>query len=171
MSSEARALRAATALAITAALVALLALWRPSGLYVWLKAVHVIAVIAWMAGMLYLPRLFVYHCEAEPGSRQSETFKVMEHRLLTIIINPAMVAVWALGLWLAWDGGAWRSGWFHAKFILVLAMSAVHGFFVRWVKDFAADRNVRPQRFYRLMNEVPTVLMIAIVVLAIVKPF
>jgi putative membrane protein len=171
MSSAARTLRAATALAITAALVALLALWRPSGLYVWLKALHVIAVIAWMAGMLYLPRLFVYHCEAEPGSRQSETFKVMEHRLLTIIINPAMVAVWALGLWLAWDGGAWRSGWFHAKFILVLAMSAVHGFFVRWVKDFAADRNARPQRFYRLMNEVPTVLMIAIVVLAIVKPF
>jgi putative membrane protein len=173
MSSEARtrALRAATALAITAVLVAVLALWRPSGLYVWLKAVHVIAVIAWMAGMLYLPRLFVYHCEAEPGSRQSETFKVMEHRLLTIIINPAMVTVWALGLWLAWDGGAWRSGWFHAKFILVLAMSALHGFFVRCVKDFAADRNVRPQRFYRLINEVPTALMIAIVILAIVKPF
>jgi putative membrane protein len=171
MSRGARTLRATTALAITAALVALLALWRPSGLYVWLKALHVIAVIAWMAGMLYLPRLFVYHCEAEPGSRQSETFKVMEHRLLTIIINPAMVAVWALGLWLAWDGGAWRSGWFHAKFILVLAMSAVHGLFVRWVKDFAADRNARPPRFYRLMNEVPTVLMIAIVILAIVKPF
>jgi protoporphyrinogen IX oxidase len=171
MSSEARtrAVRAATALAITSALVALW--WRPSGLYVWLKAAHVIAVIAWMAGMLYLPRLFVYHCEAEPGSRQSETFKVMEHRLLTIIINPAMVAVWALGLWLAWESGAWRGGWFHAKFILALAMSAVHGFFVRWVKDFAADRNARPQRFYRLMNEVPTVLMIAIVVLAIVKPF
>jgi putative membrane protein len=166
-----RVLRAATALAITAALAAVLVLWRPSGLYAWLKAMHVIAVIAWMAGMLYLPRLFVYHCEAEPGSRQSETFKVMEHRLLTIIINPAMVAVWALGLWLAWDGGAWRSGWFHAKFILVLAMSSVHGFFVRWVKDFAADRNTRPQRFYRLMNEVPTVLMIAIVLLAIVKPF
>jgi len=171
MSGGPRALRAATALAITAALVALLALWRPSGLYVWLKALHVIAVIAWMAGMLYLPRLFVYHCDAEPGTRQSETFKVMEHRLLTIIINPAMVAVWALGLWLAWDGGAWRNGWFHAKFVLVLAMSAVHGFFVRWVKDFAADRNVRPQRFYRLMNEVPTILMMAIVVLAIVKPF
>jgi putative membrane protein len=166
-----RAIRAATALAVTAALVALLALWRPSGLYIWLKAVHVIAVIAWMAGMLYLPRLFVYHCEAEPGSRQSETFKVMEHRLLTIIINPAMVMVWALGLWLAWDGGWLRSGWFHAKFVLVLAMSALHGFFVRYVKDFAADRNTRPQRFYRLINEVPTVLMIAIVVLAIVKPF
>jgi protoporphyrinogen IX oxidase len=166
-----RVLRAATALAITAALAAVLVLWRPSGLYAWLKAVHVIAVIAWMAGMLYLPRLFVYHCEAESGSRQSETFKVMEHRLLTIIINPAMVVVWALGLWLAWESSAWRSGWFHAKFILVLAMSAVHGLFVRWVKDFAADRNVRPQRFYRLMNEVPTVLMVAIVILAIVKPF
>jgi putative membrane protein len=169
--ARARATRAATALAITAALVALLGLWQPSGLYLWLKALHVIAVIAWMAGMLYLPRLFVYHCEAEPGSRQSETFKVMERRLLTIIINPAMVAAWGLGLWLAWDGGAWRSGWFHAKFVLVLAMSAVHGFFARWVKDFAADRNRRPQRFYRLINEVPTVLMIAIVILAIVKPF
>jgi putative membrane protein len=166
-----RAIRAATALLLTAALVAALALWQPSGLYLWLEAVHVIAVIAWMAGMLYLPRLFVYHCEAEPGSRQSETFKVMERRLLTIIVNPAMVAVWALGLWLAWDGGWLRSGWFHAKFILVLAMSALHGFFVRWVKDFAADRNTRPQRFYRLINEVPTVLMIAIVILAIVKPF
>jgi len=173
MSSEtsARVLRAAGGLAITAALVALLALWRPSGLYVWLKAVHVIAIIAWMAGMLYLPRLFVYHCEAEPGSRQSETFKIMEHRLLTIIINPAMVAAWALGLWLAWDSGLWRSGWLHAKFILVLAMSALHGAIVRYVKDFAADRNTRSQRFYRLINEVPTVLMIAIVILAIVKPF
>jgi len=173
MSSETRTrvIRAATALAITAALVALLVLWRPSGLYVWLKAVHVIAVIAWMAGMLYLPRLFVYHCEAEPGSRQSETFKVMEHRLLTIIINPAMVTVWAIGLWLAYDSGVWRSGWFHAKFILVLAMSALHGVFTRCVKDFAADRNSRSQRYYRLINEAPTVLMIAIVILAIVKPF
>jgi putative membrane protein len=166
-----RAMRAVTALAITVALVAVLVLWGPPWVYVWLKAVHVIAVIAWMAGMLYLPRLFVYHCASEPGSRQSETFKVMEQRLLTIIINPAMVTVWAIGLWLAWESAAWQSGWFHAKFILVLAMSAVHGFFVRYVKDFAADRNARPQRFYRLVNEVPTVLMIAIVVLAIVKPF
>jgi putative membrane protein len=173
MNSETRtrAIRAATALAITAALVALLVLWRPSGLYVWLKAVHVIAVIAWMAGMLYLPRLFVYHCEAEPGSSQSETFKVMEHRLLTIIINPAMVTVWALGLWLAYDSGAWRSGWFHVKFILVLVMSGLHGAFTRYVKDFAADRNTHSQRYYRLINEMPTVLMIAIVILAIVKPF
>jgi putative membrane protein len=163
--------RALVALAITGILLILLMWWRPSGLYLWLKAVHVIAVIAWMAGMLYLPRLFVYHCDAEPGSRQSETFKVMERRLLRIIINPAMLASWVLGLWLAWDRGLWAVGWFQAKLVLVLAMSALHGFFSRWVRDFAADRNARPARFYRLINEVPTILMIAIVVLAIVKPF
>jgi protoporphyrinogen IX oxidase len=100
-----RWLRAVIAIAITLALVGVLVLWRPSGLYAWLKALHVIAIIAWMAGMLYLPRLFVYHCDAELGSKQSETFKVMERRLLTVIINPAMVLSWALGLWLAWAGG------------------------------------------------------------------
>lgn len=140
-------------------------------LYPWLKAFHVVAVIAWMAGMLYLPRLFVYHCAAEPGSPQSETFKVMERRLLKAIINPAMGATWVLGLWLAWSAGWWQAGWLHAKLALVLVMSAVHGLFARWVKDFAADRNTHPQRFYRLVNEVPTVLMIAIVILVVVKPF
>jgi protoporphyrinogen IX oxidase len=163
--------RALVALAITGLLLILLAWWNPAGLYLWLKAVHVIAVIAWMAGMLYLPRLFVYHCDAEPGSKQSETFKVMEQRLLRIIINPAMVAAWVLGLWLAWQQGWWLVGWFQAKLVLVLALSALHGFFSRWVRDFAADRNVRPARFYRLINEVPTGLMIGIVILAIVKPF
>jgi putative membrane protein len=140
-------------------------------LYLWLKAFHIVAVIAWMAGMLYLPRLFVYHCDAEPGSKQSETFKVMERRLLKLIINPAMIATWVLGLWLVWDGGWYRSGWMHAKFALVLALSAVHGFFVRWVKDFAADRNTHSARFYRLANEIPTVLMIAVVLLVVLKPF
>ncbi len=140
-------------------------------MYLWLKAFHIIAVIAWMAGMLYLPRLFVYHCAAEPGSNESETFKVMERRLLRIIINPAMIATWVLGLWLAWETGAFRSGWFHAKLTLVLALSAVHGLFARWVKDFAADRNRRPQKFYRIANEIPTILMILIVILAVVKPF
>jgi len=140
-------------------------------LYLWLKAFHIVAVIAWMAGMLYLPRLFVYHCEAEPGSKQSETFKVMERRLLTIIMNPAMVATWLLGLWLAWDGGWYASGWFHTKLALVLALSALHGFFVRWVRDFAADQNRRTQKFYRLINEVPTIFLIGIVILAVVKPF
>src|SRR4051812_48726497 len=111
-STQTRGVRVVVGLAITAAIVAGLLIWRPSGLYVWVKAVHVIAVISWMAGMLYLPRLFVYHCDAEPGSKQSETFKVMERRLLTIIINPAMVATWALGLWLAFDSGAYKADWF-----------------------------------------------------------
>src|SRR5271165_4796529 len=107
-------------------------------LYPWLKAAHVIAVIAWMAGMLYLPRLFVYHCEAEAGSRQSETFKVMERRLLKAIINPAMVVTWGLGLWLAWADAWYASHWLQAKVALVLVMSGLHGFYVRWVRDFAA---------------------------------
>jgi protoporphyrinogen IX oxidase len=144
--------------------------------YEWIKAFHIIAVIAWMAGMLYLPRLFVYHCAAEKGSVQSETFKVMERRLLRGIINPAMIAAIALGLWLAWLGpdsryGWFASGWLWAKIALVLALSAVHGLFARWVKGFAADSNPYSQRFYRFINEVPTVLMIAIVILVVLKPF
>ena len=140
-------------------------------LYLWLKAAHVIAVIAWMAGMLYLPRLFVYHCKAEAGSKQSETFKTMERRLLRAIINPAMIATWVLGLWLAYEGGWFRSGWLHGKLVLVVILSGLHGFFARWVRDFAADRNRHSQRFYRIINEVPTLLMIGAVILVIVKPF
>jgi putative membrane protein len=140
-------------------------------LYLWLKAFHIIAVIAWMAGLLYLPRLFVYHAAVEPGSGQSATFKVMEWRLLKLIINPAMIATWVLGLLLVWLGGWHTAGWMQAKFALVIAMSAVHGFFVRWVKDFAADRNTRSQKFYRIINEVPTVLLIIIVILVVIKPF
>jgi putative membrane protein len=139
--------------------------------YDWLKAFHVVAVIAWMAGLLYLPRLFVYHCAAEKGSVQSETFKVMERRLLKAIMNPAMIATWVLGLVLLVQGEWWRSGWMHAKFALVLILSGAHGFFARCVKDFAADRNRRLARSYRVWNEVPTLLMIAIVILVIVKPF
>ena len=140
-------------------------------LYLWLKAFHVIAVIAWMAGMLYLPRLFVYHCDAPVGSQQSETFKVMERRLLKAIINPAMIATWVLGLILVWQGGWITSGWLHAKLALVIGLSAVHGIYVKRLKEFAADRNTRPTRYYRILNEVPTGLMIAIVILVIVKPF
>jgi protoporphyrinogen IX oxidase len=140
--------------------------------YVWIKALHVIAVIAWMAGMLYLPRLFVYHCEAEAGSKQSETFKVMERRLLKAIINPAMIVTWLAGIYLVWSGQwLFTSWWIYGKIFLVLVLSGVHGLFVRWVKDFAADRNQRSQRFYRVINEVPTILMIGIVILVIVKPF
>ena len=140
-------------------------------MYRWLLALHIIAVIAWMAGMLYLPRLFVYHCEADAGSRQSETFKVMEWRLLKLIINPAMIATWLLGLWLAWLGGWFAAPWLHAKLALVILMSGAHGMMSRFVKDFAADKNRKSQKFYRIFNEVPTVLMIAIVILVVVKPF
>jgi len=121
--------------------------------------------------MLYLPRLFVYHCEAEIGSKQSETFKVMERRLLKAIINPAMIVTWLAGIYLVWAGHWYLSGWFHLKLLLVLVMSAVHGFFVGRVRAFAADSNSYSQKFYRIINEVPTVLMIAIVILVIVKPF
>jgi protoporphyrinogen IX oxidase len=140
-------------------------------MYEWIKALHVIAVISWMAGMLYLPRLFVYHCEAEVGSKQSETFKVMERRLLRAIINPAMIVTWLAGLYLAWSGHWFSSGWLNAKLALVILLSGVHGFFSRCVKDFAGDRNPRSQKFYRIINEVPTALMIIIVILVVVKPF
>ena len=140
-------------------------------MYEWLQAFHIIAVIAWMAGMLYLPRLFVYHCEADAGSRQSETFKVMERRLLKVIINPAMALTWLLGLALAWRAGWTMATWFQLKLVLVLAMSGLAGAFGRYVKDFAADRNRRSQKFYRIINEVPAVLMVLIVILAVVKPF
>jgi len=141
-------------------------------LYPWIKALHIISVIAWMAGMLYLPRLFVYHCDAAPGSDKSETFKVMERRLLRAIINPAMIAAFLFGGALLATPGAvdWGAWWVHAKLALVVAMTAVHGLFARWRKDFEADRNTRPARTYRIANEAPTLLMIAIVVLVVVKP-
>jgi putative membrane protein len=137
----------------------------------WLKALHIVAVIAWMAGMLYLPRLFVYHCEAPVGSPQSEMLKVMERKLLRVIVNPSMIAVWVLGLTLAYATGAYAQGWLQLKFALVVAMSGLHGFFAATVKRFARDANTRPQRFYRIINEVPMVLIIAIVILVVVKPF
>jgi protoporphyrinogen IX oxidase len=140
-------------------------------LYLWIKALHVLAVISWMAALLYLPRLFVYHADSETGSKQSETFKVMERRLLRAIATPAMIVAWGSGLWLAYEAGLFRDGWLHGKLALVLLLSAVHGLNAKWVKDFAADRNRRSARFYRIANEIPTVLMIGIVILVIVKPF
>ena len=139
--------------------------------YLWLKAVHVIAIVAWMAAMLYLPRLFVYHAEAGPRTPQSETFKVMERRLLRQICNPAMVVVWITGLWLATEGGWWKAPWLHGKLALVVLMSAVHGMLAGATRRFANDANTKPARFYRILNEVPTVLLIGIVILVVVKPF
>jgi protoporphyrinogen IX oxidase len=139
----------------------------------YIQAFHVIAIIAWMAGLLYLPRLFVYHAGSAKGSEQSETFKIMERRLLRFITTPAMVASWVFGLILAFSGLiSWSAdGWFHLKLALVILLSAFHGFLAKWTKDFAQDRNTHPARFYRMVNEIPTVLMIAIVILVIVKPF
>lgn len=139
--------------------------------YLWLKAAHLIAVISWMAGLLYLPRLFVYHTEVEPGSEASEKFKVMERRLLKAIMAPAAVLSWGLGLWMAIIGGLFNDGWFHVKLTLVILMTASHIMMIRYKNAFAADRNTRKQKFFRVMNEVPTLLMIGIVILAIVKPF
>jgi protoporphyrinogen IX oxidase len=142
-------------------------------LLAYIKAFHVIAIIAWMAGLLYLPRLFVYHAGSRQGSEQSETFKVMERRLLRFITTPAMLASWVFGLILAFSGAIdWsRDGWFHAKLVLVVLLSAYHGALAMWTKDFALDRNTRSPRFYRIANEIPTLLMIGIVILAIVRPF
>ena len=137
----------------------------------WVKAAHVISVIAWMAALLYLPRLLVYHADAGAGSEPSETFKVMERRLLKAIATPAMLATWIFGLWVASLQSVWADGWFIAKLSLVIALSAFHMALAKWVRLFAADANERPARFYRIANEVPTLIMIAIVILVIVKPF
>ena len=139
--------------------------------YLWLKAAHVLAIISWLAAVLYLPRLFVYHTGVAAGSQASETFKVMERRLLNAIANPAMAASWILGLWIAYLGGWFASGWLHAKLLLVLVLSGYTGFLSKQVRVFAADANTRSARFFRILNEVPTVLMIGIVILVIVKPF
>jgi putative membrane protein len=142
--------------------------------YLWIKSLHVIAVIAWMAGMLYLPRLFVYHADAPKGGELSETLKIMERRLLRYIINPAMIATFLFGglmLWANWEGLMLGAGWMHAKLLLVFLLAGVHGMLAKYRKIFARDDNTRPAKFYRILNEAPTVLMIVIVILVIVKPF
>jgi len=137
----------------------------------WVKALHIISVISWMAAQLYLPRLLVYHADAPVGSAQSETFKVMERRLLRGIANPAMIATFVFGIWLATLEGVWSDGWLHAKLAFVLALSAYHGLVARWVWFFRDDRNTHPARFYRMVNEIPALFMVAIVILVVVKPF
>ena len=139
--------------------------------YLWLKALHIIAVIAWMAGMLYLPRLFVYHADTPVPSATSETFKIMERRLLKAIVNPSMLAVFITGAILAYQTGYWQSTWLHIKIALTLCLAALHGYFARYVKIFAKDENHRTPRFFRILNEVPTALMVLIVLLVVLKPF
>jgi putative membrane protein len=141
-------------------------------MYEWVKALHVVGIVAWMAGLLYLPRLFVYHAAAAPGSETSETFKVMERRLLRAIMNPAMIATYVFGIsLLALNPGWFQMGWIHAKILLVLLLTASHMLMARWRRAFAEDRNARTQGFYRAVNEVPTLLMVGIVILVVVKPF
>jgi putative membrane protein len=142
-------------------------------LYPWIKSFHVISMVAWMAGMLYLPRLFVYHCETIPGSAESERFKVMEYRLLRQITNPAMMATWTFGILLALTPGVidWSAGWWYVKLTCVLLLSGLHGAMSKWRREFMEDRNTRPQRFYRIANEIPTVLLVVIVIMVIARPF
>ena len=142
-------------------------------LYPWVKALHVVSMVAWMAGLFYLPRLFVYHCEVPRGSAESERFKVMERRLLKQITTPAIIATVLFGVLLVLTPGVidWSAGWWHAKLLGVLALGAFHGKLSRWRRDFLEDRNVRPARYYRIANEVPTLLLLIIVVMVIVRPF
>jgi putative membrane protein len=140
-------------------------------LYQWVKVIHVLAVISWMAGLLYLPRLFVYHATVDAGSVTSETFKVMERRLLKAIMTPAMIVAWLAGLWMAFSSQALGEAWFHAKVLAVLLLSASHGLMARYVKQFARDANPHSSKYFRFFNEIPTLLMIAAVILVIVKPF
>lgn len=141
--------------------------------YPWIKAIHIVAVISWMSGLLYLPRLFVYHCDAPVGSQQSETFKIMERRLQRAIMTPAMIVTWMFGLMLLATPGIadFSQAWVYVKLALVIGMSGAHDAMARWRRDFAADANQRSTRFYRLANEIPTVLMIGIVFMVVVKPF
>lgn len=140
--------------------------------YLYLKALHVIAIIAWMAGLLYLPRLFVYHAGVAADSEAAMLFQVMERRLLRFIMNPAMIASWLLGLLMLWASPALlEHGWMHVKLGAVVAMTVLHQLFARWRKDFATGHNKRPARFYRLWNEAPTLLLIIIVIMAVAEPF
>ncbi len=142
-------------------------------LYPWVKSAHVVSMVAWMAGLFYLPRLFVYHCEVARGSQESERFKIMERRLLKQITMPAMIATFVFGILLAVTPGVidWAAGWWHLKLLCVLILAAFTGKLGAWRRDFLEDRNTRSTKFYRIANEVPTILLLLVVVMVIVKPF
>jgi putative membrane protein len=159
------------ALGVTVLGFVFLALYAPDGAFVWIKALHVVAVMSWMAGLLYLPRLFVNHVGLPVGSAESDLLKGMEYRLLRVIMTPAMIVTWLAGLWLAWVGFHFEGGWLHGKILAVVALTVAHWFFAHSVKRFAEDRNGHSARFWRMANEIPALLMIVIVVLVVVKPF
>ncbi len=163
--------RAAVALCFFAVIGLAIMFAGPDVAYPWIKALHVISIISWMAGMLYLPRLFIYHSDCKPDSEQARTFAIMERRLVTVIMNPAMIVSWVLGLYLAWSVFGFQGGWLHAKLAAVVALSGVHGYFAKAARLFGEGRYVKTPRFWRMMNEAPTLLMIAIVILVVVKPF
>ncbi len=164
-------IRAAIAIAVFALVALLVILHPPEDPVSWIKALHIVAVISWMSGLLYLPRLFVYHTDAPAGSALSETFKVMEKRLYRVIMQPAMGLSWLLGLYLAWSVYGFQGGWLHAKLAFVVLLSGVHQFYGRAVQAFAEDRNTRTGRQWRIWNEAPALLMVLIVIMVIVKPF
>lgn len=164
-------IRAGTALSIFVIVIALILILDPDNLYLWIKAFHIVSVIAWMAGLLYLPRLFIYHFDVAPGSEASELFKVMEGRLLRIIMNPAMMLSWALGLYLAWTAFAFQGGWLHVKLLSVVLLTGVHVYYGRAWRAFQRDERPASQRHWRIANEAPALLMIVIVLMVVLKPF
>lgn len=163
--------RAVTVIVFFGAIALAIMIFGAGEAYLWIKALHIIAVISWMAGLLYMPRLFIYHGDSEPGSQQAQTFAIMEQRLLKVIMNPAMMVSWLLGLYLAWSVYGFHGGWLHAKLAAVVALTGVHVFFSRAVASFGRGHYIKSARFWRLMNEVPTLLMIIIVIFVVVKPF
>ena len=164
-------IRAGIALCIFIIVICGIVILDPDNLYLWIKAFYIIAVIAWMAGLLYLPRLFIYHFDTQPGSEASELFKVMERRLLKVIMNPAMMLAWLLGLYLAWNAFRFQGGWLHVKLLSVVALTGMHVYFSRSQRAFSRDERPKSQRHWRIANEVPAILMIVVVLMVVLKPF
>lgn len=163
--------KAYLSIAVVSGLAALGLWYDPPWLYDWLKVLHIVAVISWMVGLFYLPRLFVYHADAEVGSEPSETFVVMERRLIKVIMNPAMMLSWLVGLWLAWSGFAFLGLWLWIKIAAVVALTGFHVFLSSAARRFASGSNQMTARQWRMANEVPTVLMILVIIMVIIKPF
>lgn len=170
---EGRKARSKAYLSIAVVVMLALAAWwfEPDWLYAWLKVLHVVAVISWMVGLFYLPRLFVYHADAAADGEPAATFVVMEQRLIKVIMNPAMMVSWVIGLWLAWSGFAFSGLWLWIKIAAVVGLTVFHVYLSRSARRFAAGENTMTARQWRMANEIPTVLMILVVIMVIIKPF